>query len=330
MGRIRGTAPTPGAVLRTLGAASLALGWCLLAACPTLLGAGCQSGAPTVQEQAAGLEIRAVDASASPMAAFEARAALLGIEIIEAAEDGRVIAGRRMPVPPQSSARLLFEARFFDPHGAEHPLPFPGRLQDARFSPTPSRSMALLDDQDVLYLWKGPGDEPRRVDGGVFAGFAFSGSGGMLAYSKGQAPELDAYRYDLASGQSSRLTQVDAPVWGFGFSPDDSRIVYVDSREGFPTLMTMAPDGSALAKLTNRGISAADVHAGASLAPVPDGRRPPLWGRRAIFVEDSIGVHAFDGQGRLLLSRPGARDLHRGKAADTILFRQDGRYWSTP
>jgi hypothetical protein len=313
---------------RSVGAAALALAWSVRAACAALVLAACQSGTPTAQEQAVGLEIREVDPSASPLAAFEPRAAALGLEIIEAAENGRVIAGRRLPVPPQSSARLLFEARYFDEQGGEHPLPVTVRIQDARFAPAPSRSLALLDEHDQLVLWNGQDDEPRRVDGGVFPGFAFAGSGQALAYSKGQAPELDAYRYDLGIRQSVRLTEVDAPVWGFAFSPDDSRLVYVDSREGFPTLMTMAPDGRALAKLTNRTVTAADVHAGVPLAPFPDGRRPPLWTTRAIFVEDSTGVHAFDGQGRLLLSRPGARDLHRGKAAGTILFRDKGRTWS--
>jgi hypothetical protein len=312
------------------GRAARLLGACLLGLCAVTLLAGCQSGSPTASEQAPTLEIRAVDPSASPMAAFASRAAALGVEMIEVAEDGRVLAGRRLPVPPQSSARLLFDARFYDAGGQEHELPFPQRIQDARFAPAPARVMALLDVHDVLYLWDGPGHEARRVDDGVFPGFAFSGSAEMLAFSKGQAPELDAYRYDLATGQATRLTQGGAPVWGFGFAPGDGRIVYVDSREGFPSLMTMAPDGSLLAKLTHRGMTAADVHAGRPLAPIPDGRRPPLWSARAIYVEDSAGVHGFDGQGRLLLSRPGAHDLHRGKAPGSILCREGDRYWSLP
>jgi hypothetical protein len=312
---------TPAAVL--LGCCALVLGGA------TLL-AGCQSGTPTANEQTPALQIREVDPSASPMAAFEERAEARGLETIEAAEDGRVLAGTRLPVPPQSSARLLFDARFYDAQGREHALPFPQRIQDARFAPAPARVMALLDVHDVLYLWEGPGHEARRVDEGVFPGFAFSGSAGVLAYSKGQAPELDAYRYELATGQATRLTHGGVPVWGFGFAPGDGRIVYVGSSEGFPSLMTMAPDGSQLAKLTNRGMTLADVRAGTPLAPIPDGRRPPLWSARAIYVEDSTGVHAFDGQGRLLLSRPGAHELHRGKVAGTILFREGDRYWSLP
>ena len=309
---------------------ALLLGCCALALGPAAQLAGCQAGPPTPSEQAPAFEIREADRSASPMAAFEARAAALGVEMIEVAEDGRVLAGRRLPVPPQSSARLLFDARFYDAEGNEHELPFPQRIEDARFAPAPARLMALLDVHDVLYLWEGPGHEARRVDDGVFPGFAFSGSAGMLAYSKGQAPELDVYRYDLATGQATRLTQSGAPVWGFGFAPGDGRIVYVDSREGFPSLMTMAPDGSLLGKLTNRGMTAADVRAGKPLAPIPDGRRPPLWSARAIYIEDAAGVHAFDGQGRLLLSRPGAHDLHRGKVAGSILCREGDRYWSLP
>jgi hypothetical protein len=310
--------------------AALLLGCCALVLGGATLLAGCQSGTPTATEHTPALQIREVDPSVSPMAVFEARAEARGLETIEAAEDGRVVAGTRLPVPPQSSARLLFDARFYDEQGHEHALPFAQRIQDARFAPAPARVMALLDVHGVLYLWEGPGHEARRVDEGVFPGFAFSGSAAMLAYSKGQAPELDVYRYELATGQSTRLTHGGAPVWGFGFAPGDGRIVYVDSREGFPSLMTMAPDGSLLAKLTNRGMTLADVRAGKPLAPMPDGRRPPLWSARATYVEDVAGVHAFDGQGRLLLSRPGAYDLHRGKVAGTILFREGDRYWSLP
>jgi hypothetical protein len=313
----------------------LALPWSLGAALPALLLVGCKPDSSTTQErttqeQAPTLEVRTVDPSASPLASAEERVMALGLEILDVAQDGRVIAGRRGPVPERASVPLLFEARFIDQRGDEHSLPWSRRVQDARFAPAPSRLVALLDEHDALFLWSGPGTEARRVDDGVFPGFAFSGSGQMLAYSKGQAPRLDAYCYDLASEQSRRLTQVEAPVWSFAFSPDDSRIVYVDSRDGFPALMTMAPDGSRSEQLTNRGITRADVRAGVPLAPFPDSRRPPLWSNRAIYVEDSHGVHAFDGQGRLLLSRPGARDLHRGKAAATILFRENRTYWSAP
>jgi hypothetical protein len=312
-----------------LGVAALLAGWCGLMLGPATLLVGCPSSTPTASEQVAALELRAIDRSASPMAAFEARAAALGIETSRLRKTA-ACSPERAPVPPQASARLRFEARFYDVEGSEHALPFAQPIQDARFAPAPAQVMALLDEHDVLFLWDGPAQEPRRVDDGVFPGFAFSASGRLLAYSKGLAPELDAYRHDLGTGQSTRVTASGAPVWGFAFSPDDSRLVYVDSREGFPSLMTMAPDGSLLAKLTNRGMTAADVSAGKPLAPIPDGRRPPLWSTRAIYLEDATGVHAFDGQGRLLLSRPGARELHRGKIAGSILFRENGRYWSLP
>jgi len=292
--------------------------------------ASCQREEPRRTEQGGGLGLESIAPSKSPLHAFRARARAEGLEILEAAEDGRIIAGRRLEAPERASARLLYHARYFDEHGQEQPLPLSKPIEDARFAPAPCRRIALLDASDALFVWDGGADEPRRVDEQVFPGFAFSHSCQALAYSKGPAPELDAYRHDLDTGQSARLTSSGSPTWGFAFSPADQRLVLVDSREGFPCMMTMAPDGSALAKLTNRGTTAADLRAGAELAPFPDGRRPPLWSRTAIYVENAAGVHAFDEQGRLLFSRAGASDLHRGVEPGSVLFREGERYWRAP
>jgi len=120
------------------------------------------------------------------------------------------------------------------------------------------------------------------------------------------------------------LTHEGAPVWGFAFSPDDRKLAFVNSREGFPCLMTIALDGTGLARLTNRGLTAEKLSAGGALAPFPDGRRPPIWSNRGVFVEDQAGVHAFDLQGNSVLTRPGARHLHT--ASGSVLFRT-GESW---
>jgi len=257
------------------------------------------------------IELQPASVSDSPQAAFAASPWGYGLEIVETAEDGRVVAGRRRPVPPQSSARLVFDAALYDSAGTRVALPLVGGLLDARFAPPPSRKLALLDERRVLWVWDA-GKPLQRIDEGIFPSFAFSHSSRFLMASKGLEPELDVWRYDLEEGGSRQLTSFDAPAWGFAFSPDDRRVLFVGSQEGFPSLFSIALDGTQLAKLTNRGMKEADLRNGARLAPFPDSRRPPQWTASAVYVEDTEGVHAIDFQGRVLLSVPGATGLHRG------------------
>jgi hypothetical protein len=287
---------------------SLASGLIYLA----LLGAACTQDR-RAQEQAS-VEPQPASVSDSPWATFASSPWGYGLEPVEASEDGRVIAGHRRPVPPQSSARLVFDAALYEPSGVRVALAQVGGLLDARFAPSPSKTIALLDERQVLWVWT-PGRPPQRVDEGVFQGFAFSRSGRFLMASKGLEPELDVWRYDLEDGDAKQLTFFHAPAWGFAFSPDDTRVLFVGSQEGFPSLFSIAVDGTRLAKLTNRGMKEADLRAGARLAPFPDSRRPPQWTASAVYVQDSEGVHVIDFQGRVVLSVHGASGLHRSAGA---------------
>jgi dipeptidyl aminopeptidase/acylaminoacyl peptidase len=290
----------------------------------------CSTDAQPPASSGTGLEPRPVAATDSSIASFEARPDARGLEVIAAAEDGRVVAGRRLRVPPNSSARLVYQAQLFDSSGRSISVESPLRLQDARFAPAPSRTAALLDDQDVLWLWDGVQATLSRFDEQVFPSFAFSHSGHELAYSKGQAPELEAWLADLATGERVRLTEHGAPVWGFAFAPDDQRVVFVDSREGHPGLVMVDRTGGNLAKLTHQRARRGASGRVGSIEPFPDGRRPPLWSGRRIWFENGSGVYAIDAQGQLLLRRLGASDLHRGRRPGSILFREGGLMWGVP
>lgn len=257
----------------------------------------------------------------SPFLALSASSALDHREVLEVAADGRRILGRAQPVPPRSSARQLFAAAFVDSHGHESSLPIDGLLQDARFAYSPSQLVALLDDRDELVVWNTETGSTRRIDGQVFPGFGFSHSATLLVYAKGLGPELEAFRADLTDGTSQQLTSGGIPVWGFAFSPDDSRIVYVDAPDGFPCLTVMPARGGKRERFTNRTLGPQDLRAGQPLAPFPDGRRPPIWLNDTVYVEDSKGVHGIDAFGNVVVSHPGGRDLHRSISGTTALFR---------
>jgi hypothetical protein len=257
----------------------------------------------------------------SPYLAFGSGSLPTHRNILEIASDGRRILGQGQPVPPRSSARQLFTAVFVDSHGHESPLPIHGLLQDARFALPPSQLVALLDDRDELVVWNTQTGWTRRIDDQVFPGFGFSHSASTLVYAKGFAPELEAFRADLPDGIAEQLTSGGVPVWGFAFSPDDSRIVYVDAPDGFPCLTVMPARGGTRERFTNRTLGPQDLRAGKPLAPFPDGRRPPLWLNDTVYVEDSNGIHAINAFGNVVRSHPGGHDLHRSISGTAALFR---------
>jgi hypothetical protein len=260
----------------------------------------------------------------NPASPLHARSASLQSDqrsVIEIAPDGRMIVGTERSVPPRSSARQIFDATFVDESGLEHPIPIGPRIQDARFAFPPSSLVAVLDDTDNLTVWDTRRGTMIRVDSHVFPGFGFDHAGQAIVYAKGIGPELEAFRVDLPDGPPRQLTAGGVPVWGFAFSPDDTEIVYVDAPDGFPCLAVMPARGGSRARLTNRKLGPDDVLAGKSLAPYPDGRRPPLWLGSTIFVEDSAGVHAIDAFGNVVAQHPRGRDLHLDVSATRALFR---------
>jgi hypothetical protein len=212
-------------------------------------------------------------------------------------------------------------AVYLDRDGRHTPLPFASRVQDARFAFPPSPLLAVLDDQDVLTIWNTATGDARELDNDVFPGFGFSHAGTTIAYAKGLAPELDAYSAQLPSGTPRRLTFAGVPVWGFAFSPDDTRIVYVDAPDGFPCLTTMPANGGKRDRFTNRTLNPADLAAGATLAPFPDGRKPPLWLGDRVYVQDTQGVYAIDAYGNVARKASQGRDLHVDTSGRAALFR---------
>lgn len=293
-------------------------------------GAACsrseQSPAPPSQGPLAPQPLAAAE---SPLARCEARAAAQGLEVLDVAADGRMLAGRPDEPAPRSTQKLVFSARYFAADGQERPLPWASRVQDARFAPAPSQRLAVLDAQGRLLVAEAPDAEPWTVAQDGFPGFGFSRGGRLLAFSKGQAPELAAFVLDLELGQLTPLATHGAPVWGFAFSPDGAWLAFVDSREGFPSLVTARIDGSSFSRLTNRGLSAEELRHGAELAPFPDGRRPPVWTGRALWVENADGVHALDPDGKVLLRRAGAHEL-RTAPDGAATFREAGQLWRAP
>ncbi len=87
----------------------------------------------------------------------------------------------------------------------------------------------------------------RQTVGGVDQNMSFaprfSPDGGRVVYSAEVAGNTDLYSLDLASGQTSRLTNAPSIETAPSFSPDGSRIVFESDRSGQPQLYVMSASG---------------------------------------------------------------------------------------
>ena len=244
------------------------------------------------------------------------------LEVVDVSTTGQVLLGRPLPVPPNGTFRLVFEPALVERDGRAAVASLPERVQDARFSPD-GLALLLLDQDDALLVLDLPSGALSPIDEKVFPGFAFSSDGRLIAYAKGEAPMLDAYVYDREAGTARQLTSSQLPVWGFAFSPDDATLAFVYSPLGFPSIYTVAVQGGEPRAWTNVGLSLRDVRAGASLAPFPNGRKPPQWVHGVLVFESHQGVFGVGPEGAVVWERPGANRMFRA-GADTVHYHLDG------
>lgn len=285
-----------------------------VAALLTMLLTSCQADSPAGGET---VEVRAIEREETVYSAFPRRDD--GLSVLDVAVNGHVCAGRALPVPPDGTFRLEYEAMVLDRQGRRLDVRLPERIQDARFSPD-GGALAVIDRADELVLVNLRDGGARRLDSGVFPGFAFSNDGRMMAYAKGDAPMLDAHLIDLRTGSIRRLTHIQRPTWGFAFDPGDRTLAFVYSPLGFPSIYTLAIDGGRPAAMTNVGVTSG---AGVALAPFPDGRKPPIWVHGLLVFESSKGAHAVGRDGTVVWDRPGASRVFRA-GDDAVHYRLDG------
>lgn len=255
-------------------------------------------------------------------AAFLRRPERAGLEVVDVSAQGHVLLGEPLPVPPNGTFLLRFRPSLVDENGRDVPVSLPDTIQDARFSPD-GRYLAFLDGRGELGRMDLDSGQTQDIDRRVFPGFAFSGDGSLLAYSMGDEPMLDAYLHDFTSGTTRRLTWSPQPTWGFAFSPDDRKLAFVYSPSGFSSLHEVEVAGGEPRAITNVGVTLSDVRAGAALAPIPDGRKPPVWLEGMVLFESSAGVHGIASDGSVVWEKPGASRLFRA-SENTVHYAVEG------
>ena len=295
-----------------------------------VLGAACTTTPDEPAERrgpAPTLEARDIAPAESPLgraaqriAAVEGTAA--GWEILDVTADGAVLYGRRLPAGPGYHGRPTFAVKLL----AAHPSAAPervgdGPVVDAALSPARDHPVALVTATGTLALWR-PNTEPIAIDDAVAHGLSFAADGTSLVYAKGVAPELEIYLADLSAlgtgpptaaprPNAQQLTENAAADYLPALSQDGSRVLWVSSRTGIPSLWAMTSAGRGSQQLTNAGLRPGPGGDARRALSSPDGRSPPLWGKGFVVYFDGQGVSVVsEASGELIGQLAGARQPH--------------------
>ncbi|WP_171229585.1 Tol-Pal system beta propeller repeat protein TolB [Ruegeria sp. HKCCA4008] len=124
-----------------------------------------------------------------------------------------------------------------------------------RFSPTGDRLLYTSYESGspriyVLDVGRVKRQELKTQDGTMSFSPRFSPDGRSIVYSLIQGGNTDLWKMDLASGQSTRLTNTPAIETAPSYSPDGSRIVFESDRSGTPQLYVMPANGGEATRIS--------------------------------------------------------------------------------
>ncbi|NOD97402.1 Tol-Pal system protein TolB [Ruegeria sp. HKCCD6228] len=124
-----------------------------------------------------------------------------------------------------------------------------------RFSPNGDRLLYTSYESGspriyVLDVGRVKRRELKTQDGTMSFSPRFSPDGRSIVYSLIQGGNTDLWKMDLASGQSTRLTNTPAIETAPSYSPDGSRIVFESDRSGTPQLYVMPANGGEATRIS--------------------------------------------------------------------------------
>ncbi|WP_050603168.1 Tol-Pal system beta propeller repeat protein TolB [Ruegeria sp. 6PALISEP08] len=124
-----------------------------------------------------------------------------------------------------------------------------------RFSPTGDRLLYTSYESGspriyVLDVGRVKRQELKTQDGTMSFSPRFSPDGRSIVYSLIQGGNTDLWKMDLASGQSTRLTNTPAIETAPSYSPDGSLIVFESDRSGTPQLYVMPANGGEATRIS--------------------------------------------------------------------------------
>lgn len=187
--------------------------------------------------------------------------------VIDIHPSGDALVGRVLEAPENSDAMREVDIRRVGRSS------FAARALDAKIV-SDTAVLVLLTDR-TLRLRDAAGE--RVVDRGVYGPLALSEDRAKALYTRGQMPELEVVRADLATGATERVAPGMVPAWCPAWAGDD--VVFVASPEGSPSLYRQHGAQPPRAMPLARG------------EPFPTGPAAPIVVGSTLIFEDERGLH---------------------------------------
>jgi hypothetical protein len=156
--------------------------------------------------------------------------------VLDVSSAGELLLARELPVPPQSDADRLLEVRWI---GARGPRvwAFDGEpVLEARFVPS-SNALLVLTREHTLVRVDHPertGVPPIELDRDALGPLSLDGAGRYVVYTRGEMPDYQLVRAEIATGQTLALAPALIPAWCPTILPDASEVLVVASPTGTP------------------------------------------------------------------------------------------------
>lgn len=223
--------------------------------------------------------------------------------VLDARADGTILVGRADPVPLDTDPVRTLRVRWIA-NRQELPWSQAGRaLRDAHL--LPGGGALIVTDDGTLSILADPGPTSVAipVDRDVTVPLSVTSDGRFAAYARGEAPDLQVVRLDIAHRTTQVLSPALEPAWCPAISADGEAVVFVASVGGFPELHRVEVRTGAHSRWSVGGTKRSGV------ALVPNGPSAPVLLDDVLVFETDDGLVALARDGSTLASVVGARAL---------------------
>lgn len=248
-------------------------------------------------------------ASAVVSSALSARAQ--GELVLDLSDRGDALVGSPLRGPTDGDGDRLMRVRTLRASIANRAVPDGETVIDARFVPRSEGVMVLGGDHVLRLVIAGRG--ATEIDQSVVGPLSFDALGRFVVYVRGEVPDLQVVRTEIATGAHELMAPGLMPAWCPALSADGTEVVFVASHEG------------AIGYWKTRAGSAPVRWRVEREEVFPTGPSAPRVFGDALVFENETGVHARGLDGALRKSFSGLHQLS-GSSGGTALIahRADG------
>lgn len=178
----------------------------------------------------------------APVARLAPRSARAADELVlDVSAGGDALLARVLPAPENSDADRTLRVRLVTSNGQRRWRFGDAAVIEARFVPRSEALLVITTTHELVRL-DGPEAAPRVIDQRVFGPLSLDALGRAVVYTRGEMPELQVVRADLATGETRALAPTLVPAWCPTLAGDGREVITVASPEGTPGLWRIRPD----------------------------------------------------------------------------------------